>query len=291
LDPQSISSFVQSSAPIQTSAAKSTLGSFEPSSTCYSVNTDTLNVRSSACGSVSGTLPRNTIVTAGGSPASKSGCSLGTSIQWLQITAPVSGYVATTYLTSASCSVTPPPSTGGSLTADQLTRCMPGITSSRVSQYLPYLNSAMSSGGITTRVRQAAFLAQVGHESGSLRYMEEIASGAAYEGRTDLGNTQPGDGVKYKGRGPIQITGRNNYAAAGQYLGLDLINNPQQASTPQVGFRLATWFWNTHSLNTYADQNTQSSFDTITRRINGGTNGKADRDSRWRTCKAVLGVN
>jgi len=156
--------------------------------------------------------------------------------------------------------------------------------------YLPYLNSAMNAGGITTRRRQAAFLAQVGHESASLLYMEEIASGAAYENRRDLGNTQPGDGVRFKGRGPIQITGRANYAAAGQALGLDLINNPTQAATPQVGFRLAVWFWNRASLNTYADLNTQSAFDTITRKINGGTNGRDDRNSRWGICKRVLGA-
>jgi len=186
---------------------------------------------------------------------------------------------------------TPPPSSsGGDLTLNQLIAVMPGVSSSKASQYLPYLNSAMRSGGITTRRRQCAFLAQVGHESGSLRYMEEIASGAAYEGRRDLGNTQPGDGVRYKGRGPIQITGRANYQAAGQALGLDLINNPTQAATPQVGFRLAVWFWNSRGLNSYADQGTQSAFDTITRRINGGTNGKSDRDSRWALCKRTLGA-
>jgi len=185
---------------------------------------------------------------------------------------------------------TPPPSTSGGITLDQLISIMPGISRSTATSYLPYLNSAMVAGGITTPKREAAFLAQVGHESGSLRYMEEIASGAAYEGRTDLGNTQPGDGKRYKGRGPIQITGRTNYAAAGKALGLDLINNPTQAATPQVGFRLAVWFWNTHGLNTYADQNTQSAFDTITRRINGGTNGAADRNSRWAVAKRVLGA-
>jgi len=181
-------------------------------------------------------------------------------------------------------------STGG-VSAGQLAKIMPGASQSTIQQYLPYLNQAMQKAGITTPARQAAFLAQLGHESGSFRYMQEIASGSAYEGRKDLGNTQPGDGVKYKGRGPIQITGRANYAAAGKALGIDLINHPELAATPQVGFQTAAWYWNSHNLNQYADQNTQKSFDQITHIINGGYNGKADRDSRWATAKQQLGVH
>jgi len=258
---------------------------------CFTVaNGNTLNVRSSACGSVTTTISSGTKVVGVGSSATKSGCTLGSTLKWQQISSPVSGYVADTYLVAASCDSSPPPATTGGITLDQLVSCMPGVSRSKATSYLPYINSAMTGGGITTRRRQAAFLAQVGHESGSLVYMEEIASGAAYEGRKDLGNTQPGDGKRYKGRGPIQITGRANYDAAGKALGLDLINNPTQAATPEVGFRLAVWFWNRAGLNTYADQNTQSAFDSITRKINGGLNGKADRDSRWASAKRVLGA-
>jgi predicted chitinase len=111
--------------------------------------------------------------------------------------------------------------------------------------------------------------------------MQELASGQAYEGRRDLGNTQPGDGRRYKGRGPIQITGRANYRAAGKALGLPLEQNPKLAENPEVGFRLAAWYWKSRGLNKYAD-GSQSGFDKITKRINGGYNGKADRDQFYR---------
>ena len=112
---------------------------------------------------------------------------------------------------------------------------MPGVDPAKAEQYLPHINKAMAEGNINTPKRQAAFLAQLAHESGSLRYMEEIASGAAYEGRSDLGNTQPGDGTRYKGRGPIQLTGRSNYREAGKALGLDLEGNPRAGRQPRGG--------------------------------------------------------
>eukprot|EP01017_Pseudomicrothorax_dubius_P020657 TRINITY_DN22454_c0_g1_i1.p1 TRINITY_DN22454_c0_g1~~TRINITY_DN22454_c0_g1_i1.p1 ORF type:complete len:125 (+),score=24.87 TRINITY_DN22454_c0_g1_i1:149-523(+) len=122
--------------------------------------------------------------------------------------------------------------------------------------------------------------------------MEELAYGADYEGRTDLGNTQPGDGRKLKGRGPIQLTGRSNYRAAGKALGLNLEQNPQQVATPQVGFKVAVWFWNSRGLSAYADKNNQASFDQITLRVNGCINcavtHKANRDAYWRKAKSVL---
>src|SRR6185436_1802430 len=104
-----------------------------------------------------------------------------------------------------------------------------------------------------TPLRQAMFLAQLGHESMSFRYMEEIASGAAYEGRKDLGNTHTGDGKRFKGRGPIQLTGRANYKAAGDALGVDFINSPEIAAFTEYGFRTAVWFWGTRNLNPLAD--------------------------------------
>jgi len=185
----------------------------------------------------------------------------------------------------------PPSDTNPLINNQQLAKIMPGASQSKIDQYSPYLNQAMQQAGINTPAREAAFLAQLGHESGSFKYMQELASGKAYEGRKDLGNTQPGDGVKYKGRGPIQITGRSNYAAAGKALGIDLINHPELAATPQYGFQVAAWYWNSHNLNQYADQNTQAGFDKITKIINGGYNGKADRDSRWNTAKQQLGLH
>ncbi|MDY7229570.1 LysM peptidoglycan-binding domain-containing protein [Hyalangium rubrum] len=174
---------------------------------------------------------------------------------------------------------------GQGVTAAQLRQIMPNLSQAKADEYLPHINRAMQEAGINTKQRQAMFLAQLAHESGGLRYMEEIASGAAYEGRRDLGNTQPGDGTRFKGRGPIQLTGRSNYAAAGRDLGIDLVNNPQRAAQPDVGFRVAAWYWNTRGLNTHADQ---GNFREVTRRINGGYNGLADREAYYRRALAAL---
>eukprot|EP01017_Pseudomicrothorax_dubius_P037541 TRINITY_DN5516_c0_g2_i3.p1 TRINITY_DN5516_c0_g2~~TRINITY_DN5516_c0_g2_i3.p1 ORF type:complete len:199 (-),score=64.97 TRINITY_DN5516_c0_g2_i3:139-735(-) len=160
---------------------------------------------------------------------------------------------------------------------------------SKATAFHPHLLKAMQSGGITNCPRIAAFLGQLGHESGQFRYMEELASGAAYEGRRDLGNTQAGDGRRFKGRGPIQITGRANYAAMSKALGYDFIKNPTAAASPDWGFKVAVWYWNTRGLSQLADQNNQGAYDKITRLINGGYNGKADRDQLWRKAKSVLG--
>ncbi|KAL9656003.1 hypothetical protein ABK040_007624 [Willaertia magna] len=174
------------------------------------------------------------------------------------------------------------------LSVVQLQKIMPKITPQKANLYIRYLNDAMKEGQINNCCRQSAFLAQIGHESGDLNWFEEFADGSAHEGRKDLGNTQPGDGKRYKGRGPIQLTGRINYRAAGQALGLDLEGNPTLAAKPEVGFRTAQWFWNTKNLNSYCDCS-QSGFDQITRRINGGFNGKTDRDAHFVRAKAVLG--
>ncbi len=186
--------------------------------------------------------------------------------------------------------VTPTPSPGptkGGVTVEQLRAIMPNLSVSRANQLLPHLNQAMLEGGINTPKRQAAFLAQLAHESGGLVYFEEIASGAAYEGRTDLGNIYPGDGKRYKGRGPIQLTGRSNYRAAGKALGIDLENNPTRAADIDVGFKIAVWFWNSRNLSEAADR---GDFRYITYRINGGYNGMASRETYWARAKNVLGA-
>jgi predicted chitinase len=163
--------------------------------------------------------------------------------------------------------------------------------------YLEPFSAALSEFGITTPARIAAFAAQVGHESADFKYMQEIASGSAYEGRRDLGNTQPGDGRKFKGRGPIQITGRANYLAAGKALGLPLTDSPELLAQPEHAFRAAAWFWKTHKLNELADRLTLSGdaqdlqqFDRISRVINGGTNGRADRRRRYEIARKAVAM-
>jgi predicted chitinase len=171
------------------------------------------------------------------------------------------------------------------VTDDELRQVMPNCAAAKRADYLPFIQQAMAEFDITSYLRETAFLAQLAHESGELRYMEEIASGAAYEGRADLGNTQPGDGKRFKGRGPIQLTGRANYAKYGGLLGLDLVNNPTVAATKEVGFRIAGQFWKLNGLNELADQ---QQFKAITKRINGGYNGLDDRIKYYERAKKVM---
>jgi len=174
------------------------------------------------------------------------------------------------------------------ITQQQLLQILPNA-GRQAGVFVPVLNAAMGKYGIVTKLRIAAFIAQVGHESGQLRYVREIwgptAQQAGYEGRADLGNTVPGDGSKYRGRGLIQITGRANCAACGEALGLDLISNPELLEQPQYAAMSAAWFWSTKGLNTLADQ---GDFVKITRRINGGLNGLEDRLQLWERAKKVL---
>lgn len=134
-------------------------------------------------------------------------------------------------------------------------------------------------------LRLAHFMAQLAHESGGFRYMEEIASGQAYEGRAALGNTAPGDGKRYKGRGPIQLTGRANYRLFGRELGLDFESHPEIVALPSVGLLVACHFWKLRGLAALADAD---DLQAITRRINGGTNGLAERQGYLVKAKALL---
>lgn len=140
-------------------------------------------------------------------------------------------------------------------------------------------------GVMDSPLRLSHLLAQLMHESGSFRYMEEIASGAAYEGRLALGNTEPGDGVRFKGRGPIQITGRANYRRFGRLIGIDLERNPTIAAVPSIGLHLALEYWKERRLNLLADADDVV---TITKRINGGTNGLADRKAHLAKVKSWM---
>jgi putative chitinase len=170
--------------------------------------------------------------------------------------------------------------------ADQLRKIMPNCSFLRITAFAPWLNKTMDEFHINSEPRITAFLAQIAHESCELRYVEEIASGRAYEGRKDMGNLHHGDGVKYKGRGLMQITGRANYAACGHALGLDLINHPELLCQIPNACRSAGWFWADYKkLNPLADM---LAFETITRRINGGLNGYAERLAYYETAQEVI---
>lgn len=134
-------------------------------------------------------------------------------------------------------------------------------------------------------LRFAHFFAQLGHESDSFQAMEEYASGQAYENRKDLGNVQPGDGRRYKGRGPIQLTGRANYREYGRKLGIDLETHPEIAAFPSLGMMTACAYWSMKGINALADAD---DVEAITRAINGGTNGLEDRKKRLAVMKGLL---
>lgn len=148
-----------------------------------------------------------------------------------------------------------------------------------------YFNKYAEDYGVTSPLRMAHFFAQAAHEADNFKTLEEYASGAAYEGRKDLGNIHKGDGRRYKGRGMFQLTGRANYKEYGDKLGIDLINNPELAATAEVSVRTALEYWKKKNLNTYADKN---DIMTITKRINGGRNGLADRQYKLKKAKELI---
>jgi putative chitinase len=174
------------------------------------------------------------------------------------------------------------------LSEQVLTALMPDATAAAVSRYLQPLMDGMDANGIDTPLRKAHFLAQLGHESCDLRYSQELASGTAYEGRTDLGNTQAGDGPRFKGRGLIQVTGRFNYAAYGRHKDRDFVTPPTHnllATDPELAVDVSCWFWTRHNLNSIADTD---DIRAVTKVINGGYNGLPDREVRLNRAKCFL---
>lgn len=180
------------------------------------------------------------------------------------------------------------------ITAQQLLQILPNA-GAKAGVFVPALNAAMSKYAIVTRLRMAAFIAQIGHESGQLQWVRELGSDqylSKYDTGTlakRLGNTPEadGDGQKYRGRGLIQITGRANYEACSEALFSDarLLNTPELLETPVYAAMSAGWFWQRAGLNTLADR---GDFLTITKRINGGTNGLADREALYERALKVL---
>lgn len=166
-----------------------------------------------------------------------------------------------------------------------------GCTRGVADRYVGAFNAAMIAAGCTTTNRAAMWCAQLGHESAGLRYMEEIASGSAYEGRRDLGNTVRGDGVRFKGRGPIQVTGRANYTSVSRWAHgrgfvpspTYFVDHPPELASDRYGFLGPVWYWTVArpTINGLCDR---ANVTAVTKLINGGTNGLTDRVARWNRC-------
>lgn len=174
---------------------------------------------------------------------------------------------------------------------DTLAQAMLGHPGVDYQAMAPLFAAFCTEADATTTLRIAMAAAQLGEESGGLFWMEEIADGSEYEGREDLGNTQPGDGPRFKGRGPIQLTGRNNYTKFSQWAydnhrdmcptPTTFVDHPELVSEFDNGFLAAAYYWVTHNLNDFADR---SDVLGATKVINGGTHGLQDRQFRYDTC-------
>lgn len=174
------------------------------------------------------------------------------------------------------------------ITLSALKKICPLTSEGVLQKFVEPLNRLMPKYGIDTAVRVRHFIAQVAHESGCFNYTRELASGKDYEGRKDLGNTVAGDGVKFKGRGLIQITGRANYAKVSEaLLGQEfaLINDPALLESAEFAVSSACWFWKEKNLNAFADKDNLLA---VTKRINGGTNGMQHRIELYNLCKRYI---
>ena len=174
------------------------------------------------------------------------------------------------------------------VTLEQLRAICPLTKAGRLAVFVEPLNDAMPEFGINTLPREAAFLAQAAHETMGFVHLKEIGSGVRYEGRTDLGNDEPGEGMAMKGHGIFQLTGDKNFQAAGVALHGDrdwYRYNPDLAAEPLEACRIAGWYWQSNGLNELADA---QNFRKITIRINGGLNGYDDRVAYWNRAQEVL---
>lgn len=187
------------------------------------------------------------------------------------------------------------------LTPAQLHEIFPGLGRAKCAEYAPHLSEAADEANINTRQRACAFFAQLGHESQDLKFLREIwgntPAQSRYDTRVDLGNTpeRDGDGKKYMGRGGLQRTGKANYRRFQEATGVDVLNRPQLLELPEWAFRSDALYWTDNHLNKLADQLTLRGdagdlkvFDKITRAINGGYNGRVDRQRRYLVAIANL---
>ena len=174
------------------------------------------------------------------------------------------------------------------ITKEMIKQIAPTSKNEIVDPLIKYLNKYLAKYEVNNFWRVSHFIAQAAHESASFRTLEEYATGAAYEGRKDLGNVNKGDGVRYKGRGIFQLTGRANYRDMSKKLGLDLEGNPELAESPEVSVLTALEYWKSRNLNALADSNDIMG---ITKKINGGFNGLDDRRRYFARCKEIIPKN
>jgi putative chitinase len=171
-----------------------------------------------------------------------------------------------------------------SLKAEHLHAILPNAPAGDIEEELPYIHRVMREYQINTKLRYAAFIANVAKESGELYYVEEIADGWDYEWRQDLGNTQEGDGPRFKGHGYIQITRRNNHSVVGKALGVDAISDPEVLTRMPYAWLSAGYYWRYMSswsdLNDYADD---GDFEKTVLGVRGGP----DPERRWYYDKAM----
>lgn len=190
----------------------------------------------------------------------------------------------------------PPPMAAAASSPSLLTRDVlkGGMPHADVDRFLPILQETTKEFHIDTPLRLAAFLAQGAHESNQLRSLHELWGPTEYQKRyeppgkksVELGNDEPGDGFKYRGRGMFQLTGKGNYRLAGEALAVDLVGDPDWAATPEGAVRVSGWFWNMKHLSPLADS---QNFKEITRRINGGYLGLNERTKYYNTFLSLLG--
>ena len=176
------------------------------------------------------------------------------------------------------------------ITNQELRQCLPLSSEVNREKYLPFINKGISKYLNDDIDTVAMFIAQIGHESVQLRYVTELSSGSHYEGRKDLGNIYKGDGVKFKGRGLIQITGRTNYELVSKEFGIDFIRNPMELAYPEWATYASMWWWKMKGLNTVSQVSTAANFRFVTKIINGGYNGWQDRYSLWLNCLKTFNI-
>lgn len=181
------------------------------------------------------------------------------------------------------------------ITLEQLNQIFPaGAKAGRNAQFLAPLNDLFDKGGVNTAKRIAGFLSQIGVESEEFLYVKELGNNAyfaKYDIATNpskakgLGNTQPGDGAKFKGRGLIQVTGRANYTACGKALGIDLVNKPELLEQPKYAVDSAGWYWSSRNINAACDAD---DIVRITKLVNGGRMHLDRRTAYYNKAKSVL---